>query len=596
MTEEQMKDQIKKNAADKTANLLKQAKEGAAMLDNMTAEEEEAERKRREAEDAGPAPVIELAVDTTIYCPPVMTCGLKWSSDKVVDLDISALVLNKDGYVVDVGYYNSDPAEGGEKGARITGDKAIKLSGDDRMGSKKDSGDNENLVIDFNKLAPAARYIGVCVTCYSDGYTFSDCSTPTVELRDGSKVLFSTTCAESAAKAIDGKSKHSGYIAVMLLKSGDKWVAQPEEKLFQAQRWLEALQPVQKLLLDQKLIPPIDGERPFPKAFRQIKGEEIVITSNISKLLCGLSWVGNVDLDLAVLLFRYKEFIDHIDPVRHKQSKDGAVFHRGDSKVGKGKDDEKIYVDLSGVSRKINEMFFLVTVFVEGMQGGFSAVKDAHVRLVDATNLKEVDDPEKELTRFVLSTTCGTRSAQIMCKLWRVGPSKWHVIAMGEPSSGLFYLHLIPKVTPFLDEAPAMRTYLITIHSGKNLPADLLPYFRVRFDRDSAKSKQIKKATSTYKEEIMVSGQATAMDVGIFHKSMGHDKFYGQIFVPVDNDFKKKSFKLEDRGKKKEKITSGGELCISLENITGTPAALAAETKQKDKAKKEKEGGKVDDE
>jgi hypothetical protein len=223
-------------------------------------------------------------------------------------------------------------------------------------------------------------------------------------------------------------------------------------------------------------------------------------------------------------------------------------------------------------------------VFNSGGGGGFAKVKDAHVRLVDATNFKEINDPDKEITRFTLSRTCGNRSAQIMCKLWRVGPSKWNVIAMGEPSSGLFYEHLIPKVQPFLDESPPMRTFQVTIHSGKNLPADLLPYFRVRFDRDSAKTKQLKKPKQKFKEVVIISGEATAMDIGIFHKKLGKDKFFGQIFVPVDKDFKKKSFKLEDRGKKKEKVVSGAELSISLENITGSPAAL--QTQEANKKKK----------
>jgi len=302
-----------------------------------------------------------------------------------------------------------------------------------------------------------------------------------------------------------------------------------------------------------------------------------------------LSWIGNVDLDLACLTFRYKDFVDHIDPVRHRVSKDDAIYHKGDSKVGKGADDEKIYVDLTGITRKVTTIFFLVTVFVDGMEGGFSLVKDAFVKLVDATNLKEINEADRELSRFVLSTSCGTRSAQIMCKLWRVGPSKWHVIAMGEPSTGLFYLHLIPKVQPFLDEAPSKKVYQITIHSGKNLPGDLLPYFRVRFDSDSVKTKQIKKAgSSNWKETLLVSGQAIALDVGIFHKHLGKDKFFGQIFVPLEQgqEYKKKSFKLEDRGKKKEKISSDSELCVSVEDVTGTPAALELENKDKKKKSK----------
>jgi len=290
-----------------------------------------------------------------------------------------------------------------------------------------------------------------------------------------------------------------------------------------------------------------------------------------------LGWLGNEDLDLAVLMFRYKEFVDHIDPVRHNKSKDNSVFYKGDSKTGKGTDDEEIYVELAGISRRVNELFFLVTVFNSDGGGGFAKVKDAHVRLVNATDYKTLNDPDNEISRFQLSRSCGNRSAQIMCKLWRVGPSKWNVIAMGEPSTGLFYEHLIPKVQPFLDDAPPLRTFQVTIHSGKNLPADLLPYFRVRFDRDSVKTKQLKKPKQKFKEVVIIAGEANAMDVGIYHKKLGNDKFFGQIFVPIDADFKKKPFKLEDRGKKKEKISAGAELCISVENITGTPAALQAQ-------------------
>jgi stress response protein SCP2 len=383
---------------------------------------------------------------------------------------------------------------------------------------------------------------------------------------------------------MDGKTKHTAFIPGIIAKSGEKWILKAYEKLTNGMRWMEVLSSIQKLLVDDKLIPPIEEEKAFPKPFRSIKGEEIVITSNITKLLCGLGWIGNEDLDLAVLMFRYKEFVDHIDPVRHNKSKDGSVFHKGDSKIGKGTDDEKIYVDLSAISRRVNILFFLVTVFNSGGGGGFAKVKDAHVRLVDATNFKEINDPDKEITRFTLSRSCGNRSAQIMCKLWRVGPSKWNVIAMGEPSTGLFYEHLIPKVQPFLDEAPQNRTFQVTIHSAKNLPADILPYFRVRFDRDSVKTKQLKKPKQKFKEVIIISGEATAMDIGIFHKKLGKDKFFGQIFVPCEKDFKKKSFKLEDRGKKKEKVVSGAELIISLENITGSPAAL--QTQEKDKKKK----------
>jgi len=98
------------------------------------------------------------------------------------------------------------------------------------------------------------------------------------------------------------------------------------------------------------------------------------------------------------------------------------------------------------------------------------------------------------------------------------------------------------------------------------------------------KTKQIKKAKAKWKEVVLVAGEATAMDIGIFHKKLGNDKFFGQIFVPIEQDFKKKSFKLEDRGKKKEKIASGAELVVSVENITGNPAGQTYLVNSKKKA------------
>jgi len=336
------------------------------------------------------------------------------------------------------------------------------------------------------------------------------------------------------------------------------------------------------------------AERNLPKNFRCIKGEEIVILPSVSKLMCGLGWKGTEDLDLSVLTFRYKEYIDHVDPVRHRTSKDGAIFHKGDSKSGKGTDDERIFVDLNSISSRVNTLVFLVTVFnsSEG-GGGFSKVKDAHVRLVDATSASSVHDEGKELCRYALSRSCGNRNAQIMCKLYRVGPSRWNVLAMGEPSTGLFYEHLIPKVQPCLDEAPPTRTYQVTVHSGKNLPTDKFePFFKARFDRDSAKSKVLKgKSVKKWNEVLIVTGEANVLEITIYNHKFGKDKFFGRVTVPVENEFKKKFWPLEDRGKKKEKVVEGSEIRLSLANITGTPAAaahLAGDKKSGDKKSSKK--------
>eukprot|EP01102_Stenamoeba_stenopodia_P006996 TRINITY_DN1954_c0_g2_i1.p1 TRINITY_DN1954_c0_g2~~TRINITY_DN1954_c0_g2_i1.p1 ORF type:complete len:1409 (-),score=515.63 TRINITY_DN1954_c0_g2_i1:121-4347(-) len=526
--------------------------------------EEKEKMKQQELLDAGPAP--EIQVDTTLYCPVQTQLALRWTAEKIVDLDVAALVFDKNGNVIDTCFYNN----------LVTGDKAIQLDRDDRLGEPGKSGNNEVISIDFSKLNPVARFIGVLVTCYSDGYSFKDTSSASLDIKDqaaGSSII-SYKIQQAGVKE---DKKQTAYIVGYLAKSGEKWIVKTAEQKLSGMHWLDVLPTFYRDLENEKLVPKSDlAERNLPKTFRVIKGEEIVIAPSITKLMCGLGWKGNEDLDLSVLTFRYKEYIDHVDPVRHKNSKDGAIFHKGDSKVGKGTDDERIFVDLESISSRVNTLVFLVTVFNTVDGGGFAKVKDAHVRLVDATSAQSVHDEGKELCRYQLSRSCGNRSAQIMCKLYRVGPSRWNVLAMGEPSSGLFYEHLIPKVQPCLDDAPPTRTFQVTIHSGKNLPADKFePYFRVRFDRDSAKSKTIKKAVKKWNEVLIVTGEANTLEVTIYNHKIGKDKFFGRVTVPVESEFKKKFFPLEDRGKKKEKVVEGSEIRISVANITGTPAAAA---------------------
>jgi stress response protein SCP2 len=539
--------------------------------------EEKEKLKQQELLDAGPAP--EIQVDTTIYCPALTHLGLKWSAEKIVDLDLSAVVFDKNGNVVDSCFYNN----------LNTTDKAIQLDRDDRLGEAQGGKDNESIFIDFSKLNPISRFISVLVTCYSDGYSFKDTQSAVLDIKDRSSgaSVYSYKVQDPAVK--DDK-KITGAIIGYLAKSGDKWIVKPTEQKVAGTHWLDILPTLYRNLENEKLVPKADlAERNLPKNFRSIKGEEIVIAPSITKLMCGLGWKGSEDLDLSVLTFRYKEYIDHVDPVRHRQSKDGAIFHKGDSKSGKGTDDERIFVDLESISSRVNTLVFLVTVFNAAEGGGFAKVKDAHVRLVDATSSASVHDEGKELCRYALSRSCGNRTAQIMCKLYRVGPSRWNVLAMGEPSSGLFYEHLIPKVQPCLDPSPPTRTFQVTIHSGKNIPADKFePYFRVKFDRDAAKSKVLKKASSKWDEVLIVTGEANFLEVTIYNHKIGKDKFFGRITAPVESEFKKKFFPLEDRGKKKEKVVEGAEIRLSVANITGTPAAAAALASDKGKKKSTK--------
>jgi len=70
-------------------------------------------------------------------------------------------------------------------------------------------------------------------------------------------------------------------------------------------------------------------------------------------------------------------------------------------------DDEQIVVHLKKLSKKINTIIFVVTVFTP--EGNFSKIKNAFCRLINLNN-------GKELCRYTLSEY-STKTAQIMCKV-----------------------------------------------------------------------------------------------------------------------------------------------------------------------------------
>eukprot|EP01100_Stratorugosa_tubuloviscum_P006890 TRINITY_DN291_c0_g3_i1.p1 TRINITY_DN291_c0_g3~~TRINITY_DN291_c0_g3_i1.p1 ORF type:complete len:1408 (+),score=723.87 TRINITY_DN291_c0_g3_i1:55-4278(+) len=552
---------------DKHKKEIEKIKKGAKGRERELRKDERAREEQARLADAGPAPVI--AVDQTIYCAPITLIALSYASEKILDLDLTALAIDKNGQVIDCAFYNQRKADNG----------AMILDNDDRTGTERTkenegSRDNESIVIDFAKLAPHTRFIVILATCYSDGYSLRDTEHCLCEIRDNSnaKILYSENVREHVLAA-DIRTKHTAAQISILAKSETTWIVKPSLKLWRGMHWLDVLPLIRRALNEENLVPRAE-EQPLPKPFRAIKGEEITVPLECTKLMCGLGWEGEEDLDLAVLLFRYSDYLDHVDPVRHRYSKDGAIIHKGDSKTGKGTDDERVFVDLASISKRVNTIVFVVTVFAaDKYQGGFGRVKNAHVRLSNATSAANIHDSGKEMIRYPLSSTCGNRTAQIVCKMYRIGSLRWAILAMGEPSSGAFYEHLIKRLKPYLDPSPPFRSFKVTIHSGKNMPTEkFAPRIKVVFDLDSQRTKVIKTKKIKWKEELILSGEAEILDISLYNHRLGKDVFMGRISLPVANDIRKRYFKLEGRGKKKDKIHDG-ELRISLINITGTDEA-----------------------
>eukprot|EP01102_Stenamoeba_stenopodia_P021072 TRINITY_DN839_c0_g1_i2.p1 TRINITY_DN839_c0_g1~~TRINITY_DN839_c0_g1_i2.p1 ORF type:complete len:491 (+),score=134.00 TRINITY_DN839_c0_g1_i2:69-1541(+) len=290
-----------------------------------------------------------------------------------------------------------------------------------------------------------------------------------------------------------------------------------------------------------------------------LKGEEYELNETTKRVMIGLGWdiaEGKAwDLDASVLLFKYTTHVDDVFYFK-RQSNDGSIIHKGDSRTGGGgSDDERIFVNLRKVSLNINTLILVVTVFTK--EGDFSLVRNAFIRLCDVT--KSISGPE--LVRFTIPD-CGNTTAMIMCKLFRSTPYKWRFVALGEPSYGQIYKHLIPKVAPFLTQAPPVKMLTITLHQAQGLPPDPTefykaiggressPYCEIIFDATKVESKAIKRnCNPKWKQTLSIAGQANFIQINIRHKGkIKRRKFLGKVVLPVDEVISEKWFAVEGRG------------------------------------------------
>eukprot|EP01094_Clydonella_sp_ATCC50884_P021089 TRINITY_DN454_c0_g1_i3.p1 TRINITY_DN454_c0_g1~~TRINITY_DN454_c0_g1_i3.p1 ORF type:complete len:680 (+),score=360.58 TRINITY_DN454_c0_g1_i3:123-2042(+) len=325
------------------------------------------------------------------------------------------------------------------------------------------------------------------------------------------------------------------------------------------------------------------------------KGMELEIPINVDgRVTLGLGWTGGQwDLDASCLLFRYKQHRDDVYYYKPK-SKDTAVTHKG-GYAGiirtniPGEDAEQIEVNLPKVAAKTNAMLFVVTVF--SPEGNFSSVRDAYVRLMDTAT-------ESEYCRYTLDKA-GDETARIMCKLFRHGFSRWRLQAIGAPSEGRLYKHMISKVEPFLEDEPPKRRFKIRIHRGKLVDikamykgeekgGGLSTMVEVRYDTETKKSKLIKKSNNPqWKTAREIAGHGTQMEFNILNRvRFGHNVGGSASFMkaahlgyvlyraasltvdlpPEKVEIKEEWFKLEQRDKARGRGQTSitGEIKLSI--------------------------------
>lgn len=258
------------------------------------------------------------------------------------------------------------------------------------------------------------------------------------------------------------------------------------------------------------------------------RNEIVEIPINVDgKMTVGLGWKERkkFDVDASCLMFRYRQHKD--DCYKFKpRSKDGAVVHKVgwsgslsliSSIGGEGADIHQIDVNLKKLAKQVNTLIFVVTLFTPG--ASFSEIEEAYVRLIDSSS-------KKEYCRYTIDAS-GKETAKIMCKLYRYGYTAWRLKAIGHPSQGRLYKHMISRVNPFLDPQPPKRKLKIVIHKAKIVDvkrrvkgADALNTFcETRFDLDSARTKLAKKSNNpTWDVTHIVEGCASQIEVTLLHK------------------------------------------------------------------------------
>ncbi|HNT36502.1 MAG TPA: TerD family protein [bacterium] len=131
------------------------------------------------------------------------------------------------------------------------------------------------------------------------------------------------------------------------------------------------------------------------------KGQRIDI--GLSKVRVGLGWDANpadtgseFDLDASAFMLNGKRkipqegfFVFYNNPC----SPDGAVSSSGDDRTGRSSegDDETLTVDLTKISREVQEIVFVATIHdAESRKQNFGQVPNSYIRIYDAMTNEEI--------------------------------------------------------------------------------------------------------------------------------------------------------------------------------------------------------------
>ena len=390
---------------------------------------------------------------------------VKWdfSAGQMVDVDLSCVVVNDVGNLIDCVFYNHLKLD----------DNSIIHSGDNKIGStgtsasssssassapQTSSGDGEMITIDLMKLPSTIKCLVLMVNCYSGG-NFSVLETATAALRN----------AESHEPLIDlppigSLGQNTGLILAILFRNqsssssssttspstvvGTVAAAEAASSTASSCPWL--IKNISSTCVGRNFKecePHIRREMEFVvskgmqqegatapdanKVFELRKGGPAFgVPSGIDGVFMGLGWdisdkYGGTDVDASVLLFSNKGGPRPTQIVYFGNKEAQGVSHGGDNLTGAGEgDDEILKVDFAALPSEIGTLIFVVNIYT--MNCNFSMVEGCFCRLVDSKS-------GHELCRYSLKDMweLSNSNAMVMCSVHRnTTGNGWEVVVI----------------------------------------------------------------------------------------------------------------------------------------------------------------------
>lgn len=169
------------------------------------------------------------------------------------------------------------------------------------------------------------------------------------------------------------------------------------------------------------------------------KGQKINLSKEVnglSKVVVGLGWDAvkrgifgyqpNIDCDASAIILDGNEKLIDCVYYGNTRSMDGKVRHTGDNLTGDGDgDDEQIIVNFSDMPSKVKKIVFIVNIYAcESRKQDFGMIKNAFIRLVDAST-------NKEICKYNLSDKYDGKTAMVFAEVYNQN-DEWKFNAIGQ--------------------------------------------------------------------------------------------------------------------------------------------------------------------